>query len=163
MNKFNLINFIKATTLSIVAFSFGTGSAIGATPAPKPVLVANSEDQNPFAIRLDMVINSGFSSSTFSVPAGQRLVIDYISADAGISSTSKSVLFDVATIVGGHEVEAHLPMTTVGQLLGQTVLAVSSPVKIFADPGSTVTIAILSDSTSGGLIVGVFGHLVPVN
>jgi hypothetical protein len=50
-----------------------------------------------------------------------------------------------------------------GVVLGQQVFSVSAPVRIYADPNSTVTIAPLGPSSgSAGSIVGVYGHFVPV-
>ena len=46
------------------------------------------------------------ATATFQVPAGVRLVIDYISADIGCA-VGGSVLFDVATYLNGAEVESH--------------------------------------------------------
>ena len=71
---------------------------------------------------------------------------------------------DVATYLNGAEVESHLPLFNNGVVLGQQVFSVSSPTRIYADPNSVVTIALLGPSTgSAGSIVGVYGHLVPVN
>ena len=97
------------------------------------------------------------------MPAGERLVSDYISADLACDPGG-SMLFDVATYLNGAEVEAHLPVFNNGVILGQQVFSVSSPTHIYADPLTTVTIALLGPSTgSGGSIVGVYGQLVPVN
>ena len=60
--------------------------------------------------------------------------------------------------------ESHLPLFPNGVILGQQVWSVSSPTRIYADAGSTVTIALLgSGAGSGGSIVGVYGHFVPMN
>ncbi len=95
------------------------------------------------------------------MPAGVRLVIDYISADVETLPIG-SVLFDVATTLNGAEVESHLPVFPNGVILGQQVFSVSAQTRIYADPLSTVTIAILGPSSgAGGSIVGVYGHYVP--
>ena len=74
------------------------------------------------------------------------------------------MLFDVATYLNGAEVESHLPVINNGVILGQQVYSVSNQTRIYADPLSTVTIALLGPSTgSAGAIVGVYGHFVPVN
>lgn len=133
----------------------------GAAFAAKPALVASYGDLTPFSKRLDITFASGTGNGTFTVPAGQLLVIDYISADVGVAPGG-NVLFDVATFLAGNEVESHLPMTSQGTILGQLVYTTSSPVHIYADPLSTVTIAFLvSPSGGGGAIVGIYGHLVP--
>ncbi len=128
---------------------------------PKAAPTAGYDDLAPFSQRLDIVMTSGFGQGTFVVPAGVRLVIDYISADTACA-VGGNMLFDVATYLNGAEVEAHLPLMPNGVILGQQVFSASSPMRMYADPNSTVTIALLGPSSgSGGAIVGVFGHYVP--
>ncbi len=146
---------------AMAACAFATGAS--AATLPKAAVTAGYDDLAPFSQRLDIVLSSGFGNGTFTVPAGVRLVIDYISADIGCA-IGGNVLFDVATYLNGAEVESHLPVFPNGVVLGQQVYSVSSPVRIYADPNSTVTIALLGPNTgSAGSIVGIYGHLVPVN
>ena len=134
-----------------------------AVTLPKAAVTAGYDDLAPFSQRLDIVMTSGFGNGTFTVPAGVRLVIDYISADIGCA-VGGNVLFDVATYLNGAEVESHLPVFNNGVLLGQQVYSVSAQTRIYADPNSVVTIALLGPSSGGGgSIVGVYGHFVPVN
>jgi len=124
------------------------------------VFVTNTADAQPFAIRLDLAVSGNFASGTFVVPTGKKLVIDYISSNASLPA-GDSISFDVGTLVNGNGVESHLPMVPVGTIIGESAFAMSSPVRIYADDGSTVTISILTSGTDGGgLIVGVYGHLV---
>ena len=133
-----------------------------AATLPKAAVTAGYDDLAPFSQRLDITVNSGFGNGTFTVPAGVRLVIDYISADIG-APVGTNALFDVATYLNGAEVESHLPVLPNGVILGQQVWSVSSQTRIYADPLSTVTIALLISGTgNGGSIVGVYGHFVPV-
>ena len=143
---------------AIAACAFAAPS-FAATP-PKAAVTAGYDDLAPFSQRLDITLSNGFGNGTFTVPAGMRLVIDYISADVGVA-VGGNVLFDVATISNGAEVEAHLPAIAQGVILGQQVFSISAPVHIYADPNSTVTIALLGPNGSGGSIVGIYGHFVP--
>jgi hypothetical protein len=153
--------FRRAFVLAAMATAFATSAS--AVTLPKAAVTATYEDLAPFSQRLDIVLSSGFGSGSFQVPAGVRLVIDYISADIGCA-VGGSVLFDVASYLNGNEVESHLPVFPNGVILGQQVFSVSSTTHIYADPNSMVTIALLGPSTgSAGSIVGVYGHLVPVN
>ena len=152
-------SMILAATVGACTFSM----LASAVTLPKAAVTAGYDDLAPFSQRLDITLSGGFGSGTFTVPAGVRLVIDYVSADLGVP-VGGTVLFDVATTLNGAEVESHLPVFPNGVVLGQQVFSVSSPVRIYADPLSTVTIAILGPSSgTGGSIVGVYGHLVPVN
>ena len=154
------------TALSVAAIA-GSLAALpapaSAVTLPKAAVTAGYDDLAPFSQRLDIVLSSGFGSGTFTVPAGVRLVIDYISADLACAPGG-SMLFDVATYLNGAEVESHLPLFNNGVVLGQQVFSVSSMTRIYADPNTTVTIALLGPSSgSAGSIVGVYGHFVPVN
>ena len=155
---------ITALSVAAIAGSLAALSApASAVTLPKAAVTAGYDDLAPFSQRLDIVLSSGFGSGTFTVPAGVRLVIDYISADLACAPGG-SMLFDVATYLNGAEVESHLPLFNNGVVLGQQVFSVSATTRIYADPNTTVTIALLGPSTgSGGSIVGVYGHFVPVN
>jgi hypothetical protein len=151
----------SALVAALAACALATSAS--AVTLPKAAVTAGYDDLAPFSQRLDISLASGYGVGTFTVPAGVRLVIDYVSADIG-SASGSSVLFDVATSLNGAQVESHLPVFSNGVILGQQVWSVSSMTRIYADPGSTVTIALLSSSNgTGGSIVGVYGHLVPVN
>ena len=153
--------FRSTILAAVAACAFATSAS--AVTLPKAAVTAGYDDLAPFSQRLDITLSSGFGSGTFTVPAGVRLVIDYISADLACNPGG-SMLFDVATYLNGNEVESHLPLFNNGVVLGQQVFSVSSPTRIYADPNSVVTIALLGPSTgSAGSIVGVYGHFVPVN
>ena len=147
---------------ALVAVALAASSLVAsAVTLPKAAVTAGYDDLAPFSQRLDITMSSGFGNGTFTVPAGVRLVIDYISADIGYN-VGGNVLFDVATYLNGNEVESHLPVVPNGVILGQQVWSVSSPTRIYADPLSTVTIALLGSGTgTGGSIVGVYGHYIP--
>ena len=154
-----MLRSILAAALAACAFATGASAAT----VPKAAVTAGYADLAPFSQRLDIVLSNGFGQGTFTVPTGVRLVIDYISADLACAPGG-SMLFDVATYLNGAEVESHLPLFNNGVVLGQQVFSVSSMTRIYADPNTTVTIALLGPSSgSAGSIVGVYGHFVPAN
>jgi hypothetical protein len=154
-------NFRRAAVLAAGAAACAFATLSSAATLPKAAITEGYDDLAPFSQRLDIVLTNGFGNGTFTVPAGVRLVIDYISADIGCA-VGGNVLFDVATTLNGAEVEAHLPVFPNGVILGQQVFSVSAPVRIYADPLSTVTIALLGPSSgAAGSIVGIYGHFVP--
>jgi hypothetical protein len=154
--------FRRATFLAAIV----TGSALSAlsSPAsaalPKAAVVAGYDDLAPFSQRMDIVCSANRGVGTLTVPAGQRLVVDYISADVAVD-IGGTALFDVVSYLNGAEVESHLPMHLNGTLLGQSVFSVSEKTRIYADSLSTFEIAILSSTPSCGSIVGVYGHYIP--
>ena len=151
----------SALVAALAACTLATSAS--AATLPKAAVTAGYDDLAPFSQRLDITMTSGYGSGTFTVPAGVRLVIDYISADLGCAPGG-NMLFDVATYLNGAEVETHLPVFNNGVILGQQVYSVSSMTRIYADPNTVVTIALLGPvSGGGGSITGVYGHLVPVN
>ena len=153
--------FRRSMILAAAIGACGVALPSAAVTLPKAAPTAGYDDLAPFSQRLDIVLSSGFGSGTFVVPAGVRLVIDYISADLACSPGG-SMLFDVATYLNGAELESHLPVFPNGVVLGQQVFSISATTRIYADPGSTVTIALLGPSTgSAGSIVGIYGHYVP--
>ena len=143
------------------------------TGAPVPVQVANTtaspvlnrDLDNPahraFSKRVDITFTNGYASGTIAVPAGKRLVITYISANASVAVGAK-VLFDVATTLNSQAVEAHLPMIVQGQIFGEDALCSTNPIQLYADPGTNVTISALDTNSAdtGGLIVGIYGYLI---
>ena len=152
----------RLLSATIAACTLAALSSNAMAALPKAAITEGYDDLAPFSQRLDIVLTGGFGNGTFTVPAGMRLVIDYISADVGCA-VNGNVLFDVATYLNGNEVESHLPVFNNGVILGQQIYSVSNQTHIYADPLSTVTIAILGPSTGGGgAIVGVYGHFVPV-
>lgn len=153
----------RSTILATALAACALATSVSAATLPKAAVTAGYDELAPFSKRLDIAVSNGFGSGTFTVPAGVRLVIDYISADLACAPGG-SMLFDVATYLNGEEVESHLPVFNNGVILGQQVYSVSAQTHIYADPNTVVTIALLSSTTgSGGSITGVYGHYVPVN
>jgi hypothetical protein len=145
----------------VAACSFATLSMPASAALPKAAVTEGYDDIAPFSQRLDMTCSGNYAASTFTVPASMRLVIDYVSASVETLPIGSALLFDVATINNNAEVEAHLPMQLQGTIFGQSNYALSAPMKVFADPLSTVTIAILTSGTSCGGTIGIYGHYVP--
>jgi hypothetical protein len=153
----------RSTILSAAAAAcaFAMLSTPAAAALPKAAVTEGYDDIAPFSQRLDMTCSGNYVASTIAVPAGMRLVVDYVSADVETLPIGSVVLFDVATINNGTEVEAHLPLQHVGTIFGQSNYALSAPMKVFADPSSTLTVSMLTSGTSCGGTIGVYGHYVP--
>jgi hypothetical protein len=156
---------MRPSVISILCAVATTGAlALLSTPAsaalPKAAVTAGYDDLAPFSQRMDIVCSAGRGVGTLTVPAGQRLVVDYISADVAVD-IGGTALFDVVSYLNGNEVESHLPMHLNGTLLGQSVFSISEKTRIYADSLSTFEIAILSSGSSCGSIVGIYGHYIP--
>lgn len=82
--------------------------------------------------------NVCFGQTTFQIPAKQELVIEYASATAFIPGAGQGVLYTVETTAGGANVPHHLFTTPPVNAAG--IVAVSQLVRVYADPGTTVTV-----------------------
>ena len=155
---------MQRSTILSAALAAGALAMLSTTAAaalPKAAVTEGYDDIAPFSQRLDMTCSGNYAASTITVPAGMRLVVDYVSADVEVLPIGSIPLFDVATVNNNAEVESHLPMQLLGTIFGQSNYALSAPMKVFADPLSTVTIAILTTGTSCSGTIGVYGHYVP--
>ena len=149
-----------AFALATLTFTLANPKAVHAFAATL-VQVVNTPDSQPFSTRLDFAISQNRGTASFAVPAGKTLVIDYISSDAETGG-GVVVFFGVQTFLNGGEVESHIPMVPAGGGIGGgPIFNMSSPVKIYADGGSTVQIFIITNGADGGGgITGIYGHYV---
>lgn len=142
-------------------------SAGGAVPVQVTGTVGtvrlDDPDGQPFGIRIDANLPGGYSAQNFTVPAGKRLVIDYISGETGAPSGAHVDLI-VATYINGQECELHLPMIAQGIFSGRDTFTTSNAVKIYADSGSTVTLSGSANSTTAGsfMTISIYGHYINV-
>jgi len=132
-------------------------AAIGFTPVRD---VTNPALQ-PFAHS----VNVGFSSNPFIdsilVPAGQRLVIETVSADAVLGS-GEAVDFTIVAITNGVAVVYFLPVAFSGNFFGADRYSGTQAVRIYADPNSTVQLRAQKNNSSlpGGGTFSISGHFV---
>jgi len=144
------------------AHTAGGPIAVNVANTPLPTTDTTLAGRTPFSKRLDLTFVYGYTRGTYVVPAGKRLVLTYVSADASVA-IGTNVLLGLSTVNDGAEVEAHLPTTAQGEYLGKDVFATSAPMTVYADPGSTVTFAALQAEggagETGGLVVSLYGYL----
>jgi hypothetical protein len=127
-----------------------------------------------FALQVAMFPTFLHGQTTFTVPAGQRLVIESVHAIAGTLVPSQSYLMDVTA--GPASVPSFAPpgsvMDTVTasfapgiNLQGNTYYSGASTTRMYADPGTTVMIEFFrhDDTNEEWVTVGVIGYLVPAS
>jgi len=126
------------------------------TPDTPPTQVEDSVNDVPslFGIRLSP---SGQFPSTFTVPAGKRLVITQVSGFTGSSSV------EYLEIDGTFGTTVHSMTIPWGANTG-TGSYIFEPTTFYANPGTIVTVRIAdSDSTdTSGINMDIVGHYVPV-
>lgn len=171
MNRFRN-TLIAAASLSLLAANLmlittRNSHAGGTPPAPIPVTVSNSSlnirDIDNGALQpvtISLSPNSASSTSatdSFTVPAGKRLVIEFVSASNTQYNAGGAATEYLITTVGGNQAYFRIVNTVA------STATVNMPVKIYADPGTQVSALEqqLGGSSCGG-IMNISGHYVNV-
>lgn len=110
--------------------------------------------------------NTGTNVHTFSlgtVPAGKRLVIEFVSAHGQVPPGTHVELFHLNTVAGSGGAATHdlLVHAQPAAVIGDAIFRASQQVRIYADPGTTVT-ALVRTNTNGqtSCAIAISGHLV---
>jgi hypothetical protein len=136
---------------------------------PLPVEITNTPATEPVQHKCVCVITSGtaIATDTVAVPSGRRLVIEFVSVRT-ILPTGQTPEVQIFTGTGGlpsgttsmgHSIA--LPVTPIPSGASDVYHA-SQPVRLYADPGSDVTIHVARFQTTGTATFEVTfsGHLV---
>ncbi len=136
-------------------------------PACTPVCEVNNPDKHPFQASVEISLPAGTEGQNgfVTVPAGKRLVIQYVSGQAFLPSGQKA-LFSVIVSLQGQSVGTthYLESTAIGPFGSQDCFQCGRMVQLYADAGNTVMLRTDRDSpTSTGLSrMSLSGHLVSV-
>jgi len=176
-------NFPATQTVSFngvaqpVSFSNATGTPLFTrdvdNPARQPVFgscdVINQLPTNGF-----VSCNISFTSPTSSfssVPAGQRLVIEFVSVEADVPTGTKALRFGIQTTVGNANTDVgFVPSTLIGTLningVNLDEYKVGQQTRIYEDTNATVRAEVLASDTTYSnpysIFVTVTGYLVNV-
>jgi len=106
------------------------------------------------------------ASDSFTVPAGKELVIEYLSIRSNIvSGGNQIVTYSLTnTGMGGIGLFSYVPQTTIVSTFGTIGYLADRLVRIYCDPGSTVTVQALRNGSAGSDTVSytLSGHLIDV-
>lgn len=140
-------------------------------PAPKvkctPVCEVNNPDRHPFQASVEISLPAGTEGQNgfVTVPAGKRLVIQYVSGQAFLPSGQKA-LFSVIVSLQGQKVGTthYLESTVVGPFGSQDCFQCGRMVQLYADAGNTVMLRTDRNSPAGAGLsrMSLSGHLVSV-
>ncbi len=129
------------------------------TTAPLPVTVVGASAPQPFQVSF-FIPNGTGSAPRFVVPDGKRFVIEDASC-AGTDANDTLLGLSISTTVAGAN-KVHLCTFDVRVNLGLMSYRGARPMRIYADPGTTVTVnfdglgvgagALLSATLSGQLV-----------
>jgi len=178
MNKFKnyLFSAVCCMALLLITASIHVGQAVGA-PGPQNVNVINTplpvkEVANPafqpFQAQGAAIVEFTESSKSFTlvtVPPGKRLVIEYAEA-GGFFADGTKMSAVITTTVGGITIQHQLVMIEQGILSGSLTFAAAQPMRLYADPGTSV-IGIVSRGEDhppggGGWGVTISGYFVDI-
>jgi hypothetical protein len=135
--------------------------------APIPIVDMN-DGRQPFQASTFVVHPNGTNVDTMNVatiPAGKRLVIEFISVSAQVPPGQHLELATVQTLAGGHGA-AHqlLIQAQPDAVIGDDIYRAVQELRLYADPGSTVQVLVrrnsgLGQATFGVTISGYFVNL----
>jgi hypothetical protein len=162
MSKITLVAF--GLFFALFVFAPGASLTVGNTATnPVPVRDRDNPARQPFQERLD---SSNPNDTSFQVPLGKRLVIEYVSAASQMPAGQKLLLVKLQTDVNVNQTPIGIlhfftPTLTGRDAIGRDIFVVSQLTRLYAEPGSTVTLEVTA--TAGApVVVSVVGHLVDV-
>jgi hypothetical protein len=150
-------------TLRVAAMLLLATTVLGAAPEnanaqAKPALVRNVDEGALQPIQFNLLpgsLTSNQNAAYYQVPAGQRLVIEYYSAQAQDLSGGAAAM-TLSTVSNGASVSYIVYVNK------NDTNAVNQTTRIYADPGSFVqAFAFNNGTTCGGLII-ISGYLVNI-
>src|SRR5215207_4673536 len=175
MKRFGSSAFALAFFFALFAFAPAAGYGQKTSPTPTSVNVVNTPAvrdadnpaRQPFQSELFLtgVPGSYGALQIAQVPAGKRLVIEHV-AVSGVTPTGQRIFANLSTGLGSFI--AHHPLVVHAQGTnenGEAEFAISQQVRLYADPGTAVTLYATRSSTSGMAVVlyaTVSGYLVDV-
>ena len=138
-------------------------------PKPKPdcapVCEVNNPDKYPFQASVQVSLPAGTEGQNgfVTLPAGKRLVIEYVSGQAFLPSGQKALFSGIVSLRGRSTGRWHyLESSTTGRFGSQDCFRYGRMVKLYADAGVTVMLRTDRDSPAGaGLLrMTLSGHLI---
>jgi hypothetical protein len=161
------LKYALSVAASLVALTAVVGhvSAVDAIAQAAKTMLVRSVDEpalKPFEAKAALFTASGVSEFVplLSVPAGKRLVIEYVNAAASTNDATA----DVVGIVIRNPNTSHTYSFTGGKpfsIQGAGLLGMSFPTKMYVNPGSVLDVGFaLSNGAGGDALVTVSGYLV---
>ncbi|HEV8649976.1 MAG TPA: hypothetical protein VG276_11375 [Actinomycetes bacterium] len=135
--------------------------------ADTPLAVTSADDPGRLAflrqVILSFRIDSTSATNSFLVPAGKRLVIRYVSADADLPTGQRLIVLGLHTrIILGQLVPHHFVPVFTGTIGTRGHFAVAQDTQLYAAPETSVFIAAARSGTGGEgtITVSVSGYLI---
>ena len=153
-----------------ISLAPGTSVAINNTPN---VNVVNTADAPVLERDVDNPARQPFQSSTnfpssFMVPGGKRLVIEFLSARVAFPEPCRMSDLTLSTVAGGQGAVYYFFPNTIDPVLRARAVVVNQETRIYADPGTQVAVNGERGCFAGGTLddyigtVTISGYLVDV-
>ena len=161
------LKYALCAAASLVALSAAVDhvTAVDAIAQAARTMFVRSVDEpalQPFEAKASMFTASGVSEHVplLSVPAGKRLVIEYINAGATSSDPTADVVGIVIRDPNTNQTYS-FPGGRVFNIQGTGFLAMSFPTRIYVNPGSALDVSVsLTNGAGGDAQVTASGYLV---
>ena len=144
LSRIVLIALVGAVLVSTVACpSTANVQAKPVTPAQSPIPITSSSARNPWAesCTLSYSASNDEATCTISVPDTEEIVIQTVSGQQLISGASQ-LSTKVSTTSGGGTALWYILPTPVNTPTGADEYQWSSPVTLYADPGSSIVVTV---------------------
>ena len=155
---------VSVTNTPTVSLAPGAVVTVGnSAAAPVPVIIGG---QQPFQASTFTVHPNGTNVNTMNVatvPAGKRLVIEFISVSAQVPPGQHLELATVQTLAGGHGAAHQLLIhAQPDAVIGDDIYRAVQELRLYADPGTSVQVLVRRNSGLGEATFGVTisGYLV---
>lgn len=133
---------------------------------PVPVFDVENPAKQPFQTSVLSFIEAGSPSghAFFRVPAGKRLVIEYISGILSVPFGQSIVTFELTTTASRLTANHSVQISFAGVLAGSSQFTAGQLVKIYADPGTIVGVGAFRNTYTGTgrVSVTISGYLLDV-
>ena len=128
----------------------------------RAALVQNVDEpgRNPFAFSAFITQSQGPTTTTFSVPAGKRYVVQQFSAQCTLTPTSTPFVVTLQGTTNGTSVQAYAPSSLIGSLFDLPVFAGRGTTPLYADPGSSLTVGIATQVVVNDCSYSVSGYVI---
>lgn len=135
-----------------------------------PVTSVNTQPVQPSDFLQFSSIGTG-PQSLYTVPAGKRLVVEYVSANILLPSGQTVAYFflgaanptDLFTAIAGHYLAPAYQSPCGDCAQSSTSFVISQSLNLYVEPGQALTVGIVKSSFDAGgfAFVQVTGHLIP--
>lgn len=148
-----------------IAGNVAVTNTMGVNVLNTPTVHVSAPAVQPFqAYRVFTESGTNVTTASFgTVPAGKRLVIEYVSFTGQVPPGEHVELMDISTSVGGNGAQFQMLVNPQPDaVIGDAIFRASQTVKIYADPGTMVTSVVRRSSSAGTASYGlsISGYLV---